>query len=240
MGTTVDELQQVEVLVARIEALEARVAALEGGRPARRAGAGGSGGGSLAAIDARSWTQPYEVAALEASDTWIELHEQSARPQLQRLIRQVVEEEGPITDRLALDRVRRAWGLKRAGGRVQEAFDQSVRQLLARGLVERDEDALRVPGSELAAVRVPTDDEATRRGAEDVPLGELALAIGHAARAAGGAVEEGELTMQVARLLGWTRRGGAIQERLEASLALAARCGMIERSDGRVSPAPAD
>jgi hypothetical protein len=142
-----------------------------------------------------------------------------------------------VTHRLAPDRVRRAWGLKRAGGRVQEAFDQSVRQLLARGLVERDEDALRVPGTELEVVRVPTDDEATRRSAEDVPLGELALAIARAAEAVGAAADEDELTMQVAKLLGWTRRGGAIQERLDAALELAARRGTIDRAGGRVSPA---
>lgn len=233
--------RQLEVLLARIDALEERIATLEASRPARRSGGGErSAGMGAGTIDARGWTEGYRVAQLEASETWIELHEQSARPQLQRLIRQVVEEEGPVTDRLALDRVRRAWGLKRAGGRVQEAFDQSVRQLLARGLVERDEDALRAPGSELGVVRVPTDDEQSRRGAEDVPLGELALAIERAAASAGGALDEDELTMHVARLFGWTRRGGAIQERLDAALELGARRGGIERAGGRVTPANRD
>lgn len=233
------EAGRLEALEARIAALEARLEALEG-RGARRSGAAERGGGaSVAALDARGWTEPYRAARLDVSETWIELHEQSARPQLQRLIRQVVDEEGPVTDRLALDRVRRAWGLKRAGGRVQEAFDQAVRQMLARGLVERDEDALRTPGSELASVRVPTEDEASRRGAEDVPLGELALAIAKAAAAVGAPADEDELTMQVAKLLGWTRRGGAIQERLDAALALAERDGAIQRSAGRVSAADA-
>lgn len=239
MEATTQDARRIEALEARIATLEARIDALEASRGTRRersAGGERGSGGSPAAIDARSWTQPYRAAELEASETWIELHEQSARPQLQRLIRQVVDEEGPITDRLALDRVRRAWGLKRAGGRVQEAFDQAVRQLLARGLVERDEDALRAPGSELAAVRVPTDDEASRRGAEEVPLGELALALEQAAASVGRPADEDDLTMQVARLLGWTRRGGAIQERLDAALALAEQRGTIERSGGRIAP----
>lgn len=236
MDTTTREQERVAALIARIDALEARVDALEAGRGARRsAGGDAASRASAGAIDASGWTRPYDVAELEVSETWIELHEQSARPQLQRLIRQVVEHEGPVTDRLALDRVRRAWGLKRAGGRVQEAFDQAVRQLLARGLVERDEDALREPGTQLEVVRVPTDDEATRRGAEDVPLGELALALARAASSAGGAVDEDELTMRVAKLLGWTRRGGAIQERLDAALELASSRGLVERSGGRVS-----
>ncbi|MCW2925311.1 MAG: hypothetical protein JWM98_2715 [Thermoleophilia bacterium] len=230
-------------LEERIASLEARVAALEGARgdrPVPRRGAsGGSSGGSSSGLDGAGWTEPYPVAPIEAAETWIELHELSARPQLQRLIRQVVEVEGPVTDRLVLDRVRRAWGLRRAGGRVAEAFDQAVRQLLARGLVERTEDALVEPGRVLHVVRVPGDDEATRRGAEEVPLVELSLALGLAARVRG-ETDEDELTMAVAKLLGWTRRGGAIQERLDAALAHAEAAGAIVRSGGRVLPVDAD
>lgn len=239
MESTTDELAGVVAgLEARIARLEDRLEVLEAaatrGGGSRRASPRADAGPALGSIDASSWTEPYSAAQLEAAETWIELHEQSARPQLQRLIRQVVDEEGPVTERLALDRVRRAWGLRRAGGRVQEAFDQSVRQLLARGLIERTEDALQAPGTELVAVRVPTDDEATRRGAEDVPVVELALAIARAAATAGRPVDEDDLTMQVAKLLGWTRRGGAIQERLDAALAFAAREGMVTRDAGRV------
>ena len=230
--------EQVEALEARIATLEARIVALEtsgGGSGRRSSGGGGSGSSSALELHAREWTTPYAVAELEVAETWIELHETSARPQLQRLIRQVVEVEGPVTDRLVLDRVRRAWGLKRAGGRVQEAFDQAVRQLVARALIERDDDALRMPGTSLVTVRVPTAEEATRRGAEDVPRVELALAMVRAAHAAGGSVPIDELTMQVAKLFGWTRRGGAIQERLDAALALAQTRGDVTIDDGRVS-----
>lgn len=235
MADTMTLSEQVEALEARIATLEARIVALEssGGGGSRRP-SGGSGSSSFD-VDAREWTTPYVVAELEVAETWIELHETSARPQLQRLIRQVVEAEGPVTDRLVLDRVRRAWGLKRAGGRVQEAFDQAVRQLVARSLVERDDDALRMPGTSLVTVRVPTSEEATRRGAEDVPRVELALAMVRAAHAAGGSVPIDELTMQVAKLFGWTRRGGAIQERLDAALALAEARGDVTIDDGRVT-----
>lgn len=232
----------LETLLTRIDALEARVAQLEAGggasgsRRAARAGGAGGGDAALVGVDATAWTTTYAPVTLEAAESWIELHEPSARPQLQRMIREVVDGEGPVTDRLALDRVRRAWGLKRAGGRVQEAFDQALRQLLARGLVERHHDGLRTPGSELTSVRVPGADEATRRGAEDVPLEELALGIARVTRSAGGrSVAEDDVTMQVAKLLGWTRRGGAIQERLDAALELAETNGSVARSGGQLS-----
>jgi len=244
MADTMARTDQVAALEARVAALEVRLAALErgGGTPRRPSGSGsGSGGGSASAgeLDASGWTVPYEVSELEVAETWIEVHEVSARPQLQRLIRQVVEHEGPVTEKLALDRVRRAWGLKRAGGRVQEAFDQAVRQLVARSLVERDADALATPGTTLEVVRVPSADEATRRGADEVPLIELALALARVAAASRGAVPVDDLTMQVARLFGWTRRGGAIQERLDAALAIAVERGDVLLDGANARPGPA-
>lgn len=238
MATTVHDTD-LQSLVDRIGALEARVAALEASPAPRRAAASAGSGGSAGELDISGWSEPYRPSAPEASESWIELHEASARPQLQRMIRQVVEEEGPVTERLALDRVRRAWGLRRAGGRVQEAFDQAVRQLVARTLVERDGDALGVPGASLERVRVPGDEEATRRAADEVPLSELALAATRTAGALGGAVEVDDLTMRVAKVFGWTRRGGAIQERLDAALRLAAERGdlLVEAGRARV---PAD
>lgn len=227
---------RIAALEARIDQLEARLDALG----ASRAASGRRAAGAPALLDAgaaAAWTRPYRVAELEVSETWIELHEASARPQLQRLIRQVVDEEGPATEHLVLDRVRRAWGLRRAGGRVQEAFDQAVRQLLARSLVERDGDALRAPSKVLDAVRIPSSDEATRRGAEDVPLVELQLALVRMAQAAGGAVDPDELTMAAAKLFGWTRRGGAIQERLDAALARAEEAGELVRDGSQLRAA---
>ncbi len=228
----------MQQLVERLERLEARVASLEAsGSSAPRRG-GGSSSAPVGELDASSWTVTYVTAQLTPADSWIELHEPSARPHLQRMLREVVEVEGPVTDRLALDRIRRVWGLKRAGGRVQEAFEQAVRQLVSRSLVERDADALKAPGSELAVVRTPGEDESTRRGAEDVPLVELALALREGARSL---VDVGvdDLTMRVAKLLGWTRRGGAIQERLDAALALAVQRGEIVIDGGRVRVADA-
>ena len=224
-------------LAERIDQLERRVLELEAGATSRRtrsAGGSSSASGDGGSLDASGWTEPYSAAELEVSETWIEVHEPSARPQLQRLIREVVQHEGPVTERLALDRVRRAWGLRRAGGRVQEAFDQAVKQLVARSLVERSGDALVVPGAAEIRVRVPGDDEATKRAAEDVPLPELALALQHAVAAHGGRVDEDEVTMQVAKLFGWTRRGGAIQSRLDSALGSALDAGTLRREGSAV------
>jgi hypothetical protein len=227
--TTIEQLEQ------RIESLEARVADLEHQRvapPKARAGAA-----EIPPLEADSleWTTPYEVAQLEVADTWIELHEHSARPQLQRLIREVVEVEGPVTEQLILERVRKAWGLKRAGGRVAEAVQQAIRQLVARQLIARDEDACMIPGSDPTLVRTPTADEASKRGADDVPLVELVSAVVHACRHAGGVADEQALTMSVAKLFGWTRRGPSIQARLDRAIARAVEAGKLVRDGSNVT-----
>ncbi|MCB0878869.1 MAG: hypothetical protein KDC46_07805, partial [Thermoleophilia bacterium] len=76
-------------LVARIDSLERRIAALEGAAaaPSRRSSGGSSGSGAALDLSAARWTTTYEVAQLEPADSWIELHEPSARPHLQRMLR---------------------------------------------------------------------------------------------------------------------------------------------------------
>lgn len=217
-------------LVERIESLERKVDDLEKNLANKQVNRASTSSESIALdqLDLTAWTQPYAIAVLEVSDTWIELHEQSARPQLQRLIRQVVDEEGPVTEHLIIDRVRRAWGLKRAGGRVQEAFDQAIRQLVARGLAERVEDALVAPNTPTDKVRVPTEDESTKRGAEDVPLVEMVEALAEITKRAPASMAEGDLTMACAKVFGWNRRGGAIQIRLEKALEIALNSGRLQ------------
>lgn len=237
MSETHDTAVTLDALATRVRELETRVAALESSAaqtPSRRAPKASSS--ALSDAGGRpDWVEDYVVVELEASDTWIEIHEHSARPQLQRLIREVVHVEAPTTERLVIDRVRRAWGLKRAGGRVQDAFDQAIRQLVARGHVVRIDDALAESADDVITVRVPGADDASKRGAEDVPKVELQLALQRLAASAGQAVAADDLMMAAARIFGWTRRGGAIQERLNTALEAAIAAGQLERgSDGLV------
>lgn len=182
------------------------------------------------------WTTVYEVALLDAGETWIEMHEPSARGKLHRLIVEVVQVEGPVTEQLALHRVREAWGLKRAGARIQEVFEQATRQLAAQEKLVRAEDGvLSMIGQELATVRVPGVDEDTRRSVEEIPVVELELALTKAARHMK-SVDADELTMVVANLFGWTRRGTEIQTRLDACIQRLVDAGKLVRDDTMLRP----
>jgi hypothetical protein len=230
---------EVASLRARVEQLEARLEELVAGtRRTRSIGSSSGGGGGAGALGpAPDWTSPYEVAQIKVSETWIEMHEQSARPQLHRLISAVVEAEGPVTIQLALRRVREAWGLKRAGQRIQQVFDQAVRQLAANGkLVRGSGDVLTRRGEDATAVRVPTADDSTRRSVDEVPAPELELALLLTARDAGRA-DADDLTMAVSRLFGWTRRGTEIQQTLDARLEALLTRGALRRDGASIVPA---
>lgn len=242
-------------LEERISALEERVASLEqqlpharrsaGADGSRDAGAAGRTGGrtggfvaaraSVSSPAAADWVEPYEVADLELDQTWIEMHEPSARRQLHRLICEAVKAEGPVTEQLVLRRVREAWGLKRAGARIQEVFDQAVRQLVFTERLERlPNETLRTGEQQLWRVRVPADDDATRRSVEEVPAGELELALLLTARDAG-AVSRDELTMRVSKLFGWTRRGTGIQTALDARVDALLQRGELEQDGSTIT-----
>ncbi|MBC7645370.1 MAG: DUF3320 domain-containing protein [Thermoleophilia bacterium] len=245
--STTNDTDALARLAARVEQLEARVAALEKApapatspsatRNRTISGSSGAGAGGTLAGLAPGWTVPYELATLERADSWIEIHEHSARPHLHRMIREVVETEGPITEALVLRRIREVWGLRRAGARVKDTFDQALRQLSYGGKLDRSADGvITLDGNDVAAVRVPTADEATKRAVDEIPPGELELALLLTARDAG-ALDADDLTMQVAKTFGWTRRGAEIQATLDARLeALVAR-GSLTRAGTNIKHA---
>lgn len=228
----------LELRVARlqqqVEQLEARVAELERRGPARSRGGGGGGGPVVGPRP--EWAVPYQATELEVGETWIEMHEPSARPQLHRLIRQLAEVEGPITDLYALRRVREAWGVKRAGARIQQVFEQALRQLVARGDLRRVGNTVLQPDQQLDAVRVPDSDDTSRRSVDEIPVIELELALRKVVQDAGRMAPD-EATMQVARLFGWTRRGTGIQSTLDAGVqALVNRGELVREGDSLSLP----
>jgi hypothetical protein len=177
------------------------------------------------------WAEPYQVAKLDRPSRWfVEMHDPSGQADLRRLIQQVVLAEGPVSRELVLRRVREAWGVQRAGSRIRGAFDIAIRSLTGQGLlVAQDRDFLMVPGGNPDRVRVPTDDDETRRRIDEVPPAELRAAIEYVVR---DAIQAGrdELTQTVARLYGWNRRGNEIGPALERAVTYLLRMKRLEKN----------
>jgi very-short-patch-repair endonuclease len=169
--------------------------------------------------EAPTWTVPYRVAKPTLQPRRLpEMHLPEAQRPLREVIEHVVTIEGPVLDSLVLRRVREAWGVGRAGRRIRDAFDTAVGALVRRGSMTVDRHGfLSIPETRIEMVRVPGGDPAARRGADEIPLAEMQLAVLNLARDAR-RVRRHELTFEVARLFGWNRRGPDIAAALDRAV----------------------
>jgi hypothetical protein len=186
----------------------------------------------VALDEAPSWTVPYRVATPTLETRRLpEMHLPEAQWQLRQLIEHVVTVEGPVLDTLVLRRAREAWGVGRAGRRIRDAFDTAVRALTRSGAITADRHGfLARAGGEIQAVRIPGNNPEARRGAEEVPLAEMQLAVANLIADAK-RVRRDELTFEVVRLFGWNRRGPDIAAALDRAVDGLLRNGTVTDDD---------
>ncbi len=124
------------------------------------------------------WSVPYV-----ASDLWVDtdlpMDDPAARSLLETLVKQIVEQEGPIAQELLEQRVRSGWDAARMGARMQQAFVAALQRLVHRSVLAVPEpgfvsagiqpiEAVRRAGSEPETVRkVAYDYEGGRAAGSD-------------------------------------------------------------------------
>jgi hypothetical protein len=157
-----------------------------------------------------SWAEPYRPAELGPVSRRFEIHSPEARSELRRLIEVVTRQEGPVHKDRVLRAIRKGWGKGRAGTRIKDAFGLAVGDLTRSALEADTRGFLKTRLSTLATVRIPTEDPETRREIRHLPAEELHLAICHIVADAHAITHE-DLSLRVAHLFGWQRRGPDIQ-----------------------------
>ena len=187
---------------------------------------------AVALDEARPWTVPYKVAKPAAPGRGLEMHLPEARQYLRTMIEEVVRVEGPVLEELVLRRVREAWGVGRAGRRIRESFDAAVLGLVRQGVISRHKQGfLSTNGTAFEFVRVPGRAEDARRDVGEMPAAELRLAVGNLVRDAK-RISQDELTFEIARLFGWSRRGPDIAAALDRAVAGLLLQDEIQRDGG--------
>ena len=156
---------------------------------------------------APAWATPYLTAQVPALPQWIDPSQPGSHAGMMEGIIAVVMTEAPVHVSVLQQRLRDAWDIGRIGTRIRENIDAAIR---VAGVL-RDGEFLTLTGVPLATVRTPTGS--CHRSVEHVHDNELALALANLVRDAGG-ISHDELTIQAARLYGWTRRGPDITTRL--------------------------
>ena len=169
----------------------------------------------------------YVEALAERAPGWAELHEVPA-DQLAWSIVKVVEVEGPVHVDEVVVRLKAAWGISRAGARIQAAVDRAVALATRAGTIVASDRFLAVPGTEVRA-RDRAAASPSLRKPEMLPPVEVDAAVLEAARRNfGGSADE--LLQEGARALGFRTVGGQLREFVTARVAALEEDGRLVRA----------
>jgi hypothetical protein len=183
-------------------------------------------------------TTPYRTAKLKVDKkvAKAELHAPAAQKELQRLVVQLVKEEGPVHVELAIKRLKQAWNVNRAGDKVREAVDTAAAAAEQRGELRRQGEFLWPAGQAKVTVRVPDPNAAPTAGRdiEHIPDEELQaglrLLLTH-----GGSMDADAIAAQAARLFGFAKVGDTIRARVEACVAALREQGACVERGGAIA-----
>ncbi len=178
-------------------------------------------GTGLAYVEA-TITRPLRIVS--------ELHD-APRGILSGLAEQVVEVEGPIHLDEIVTRIRTAWGLKRAGGRIQTAIEQAVDASARTGHLARDGDFLSIPGRQAKVRDRSTVISTTLRRCEALPPAELECAVLDIVRTHFGATDD-QIALAVSRAIGFKSTSSQLRALIGDVVSAAIAKGWLDRKNG--------
>lgn len=172
----------------------------------------------------RSGAPMYQEASINALRGHPEIH-LAPTPALAELVTEVVTIEGPVHVDVVLQRIRDAWGLQRAGTRIQSAVEQAIDHARRTLKVVRTGDFLSAMNAQVVARDRSSAGLLVRRP-ESIAPEEWQTAILTLVRRNLG-VKQSELAFAVGRWFGFSSTSAAIRELVEAQAQEAQRQGQI-------------
>jgi very-short-patch-repair endonuclease len=171
-----------------------------------------------------------------------ELHE-TPRGTLAALAEEVVETEGPVHVFEVVNRIRDAWGLKRAGGRIQDAVEKAIDLSVMSGRLLQEGDFLTVPGRKPAVRDRSEVRSASLRRIDTLPPSEVEIGVLDVVRFNFGASEDDVCTV-VSRRLGFKSTSSQLKDLILQVIASTCKKGWVGRGGdgllvlGADAPAP--
>ena len=175
--------------------------------------------------EASSLNLPYTEATPARSGLY-ELHETPVGV-MAELVEEIVRTEAPIHIDEVIARLRSAWGLQRAGARIEAAVEHGASLSLARGRIIRDGAFLSIPGTEPFPRDRGAALSAGLRKLEMIPPGEIAAGVIHVVSANFGATDD-EIILTVARMLGFKATSVQLRKAISGTVTT-----LLERSELR-------
>ena len=238
--------EQLDLIIARVEAAKAEHDAQAAGTAAKRAvpfeivtieREDVTEIGLAAIDDATSGVFPYvEAAITRPAHIVSELHD-APRGILSGLAEQVVEVEGPVHIDEIVNRIRAGWGLKRAGGRIQEAIEQAVDVSVRTGRLVNTDDFLSIPGREVRVRDRSAVVSTTLRRCEALPPAELERAVLDIVRTHFGATDD-QIALAVSRAIGFKATSSQLRTLIADVVTAAIGKGWIDRKNGVLVTGP--
>ena len=186
-------------------------------------------------LDEGPATDPYQEASFRVPNLQYELH--LVPPDvMSRVVRDVVAIEGPIHRAEVVVRVRDLWGLKRAGGRIQEAVEFGIAHALReKGIEASQKDFLTTPGQVVQVRDRGEVQSLTLRKPDYLPPQEIDLAVVGIVNANLGATVD-ELVHEVARKLGYRSTSAQLRAVLEDRIEAMIKDARVRRDGDRICP----
>ncbi|MGQ6089306.1 DUF3320 domain-containing protein [Serratia sp. IR-2025] len=154
-----------------------------------------------------------EVAYVEATPSanmGYELHE-TPLGILSEIIEQIVEIESPVHVSEIITRLRTAWGLQRAGARIEAVVNRAVNLVCNKGDILQDGQILIHQKSKIVLRNRQNVQSSGLRKSEMLPPQEIAVGISQVVKNNLGATEE-EIVMSISRSLGFKATSGALRK----------------------------
>ncbi len=151
----------------------------------------------------------YEEASPEPI-LGVEIHEAPVG-RLASIVSEVVRVESPVHLDEVIVRIRTAWGLQRAGGRIQTAIERAAEVATKDGRIERSGDFLFTPGSTVRVRNRAFVSSASLRRIEMLSPAEIDAAIRQTVTGNLGATA-GEVVQGVSRLFGFKATSGQLRD----------------------------
>jgi len=184
------------------------------------------------------WARPYTCVVLQgyASAYAQEFHDPEVlSAHVDRALALVIG-EGPVHGRYVAQRLRSAYGLQRAGNRITDAVEYALNLAARSGrIVARGAFYWPAEEPDLKFVRLPVSgNHETQRTIDLIPPEELELALLRVVEAAL-SIDRGTLRTQVARIFGFDRTGGKIEDSLDVRIAALVDSKRLASADGLLS-----
>lgn len=180
---------------------------------------------------------PYvEATPQRPSHVVCDLHE-TPTGLLTAMAEEVVGVEGPVHIDEIINRIRDAWGLKRAGGRIQTAVEQAVKVAVRQNRLVEEDDFYWRPSTEPVVRDRSCAASPTLRKPEMLPPSEIRMALVDLVAQNFGATEE-QAVQASSRAFGFKSTSSQLRELILDELKLALQDGILAKQDSLIGLGP--